>query len=151
MKNIIIGLLLLLKLNLSFCAPHLTTLDGQELYGKDLKGKWLVLEYWASWCDICMGELPHLERVYQKLNRQQVSLFLVNYDGLSPAEISHILNQKHVHIPSLRGQPASMFGVHRISALPMTIIVNPQGKVHKLMYGPEATNYLLNLKKNNKK
>lgn len=150
MKSIIVVLLLLFKLNLSFCAPHLTTLDGQEFYGKDLKGKWLVLEYWASWCDICMGELPHLERVYQKLNHQNVNLFLVNYDGLSPAEIQHILKQKHVRIPSLTGQPASMFGIHRISALPMTIIVNPKGKVHKVMYGPEATQYIRGLKTDKK-
>jgi thiol-disulfide isomerase/thioredoxin len=145
MKNIFIIIILFLKLNLSFSEPHLNTLDGHELYGKDLKGKWLVLEYWASWCDICMGELPHLSKVYQKLDHSKIQLFLVNYDGLSPSEIQHLLNKNKVDIPSLSGRPAAMFGIRSISALPMMIVINPKGKVDKVMYGPEASHYLKKL------
>lgn len=122
----------------SFASPHFTTLSGQQLHGSDLKGKWIVLEYWASWCDICMSELPQLENIYHQMNPQKAKLFLVNYDGLSERQIHKIFSKKHIQIPSLKGDPATMFGMRSVSALPMTMIINPQGKVHKVLYGPEA-------------
>ncbi len=147
MKNIVLVLCLLLNINTSFSAPHLTTLNGQEIYGNELKGKWLVLEYWASWCDICMSQLPHLEQVYQKLNKKNTNMYLVNYDRISTAEIKTIMKKNHVSIPSLMGHPAALFGIHSVSALPMTIIINPQGKVHKVLYGPEASNEIIKITK----
>jgi thiol-disulfide isomerase/thioredoxin len=146
MKNILFYLALCFGLSTaSFANPHFTTLDGHEFYGKDLKGKWLVLEYWASWCDVCMSDLPQLQRIYQEINPQKAKLFLVNYDGLSDRQIHKILDKKHVNIPSLKGDPASLFGMKSVSALPMTMIINPQGKVHKVLYGPEANREILKI------
>jgi thiol-disulfide isomerase/thioredoxin len=147
MKRIILILCLIFNLNTSFSAPHLTTLSGENLYGNQLKGKWLVLEYWASWCDICMSQLPHLQQVYQKINKNKVNMYLVNYDRLSPSEIQKILNKNHVRIPSLMGHPAAMFGIHSVTALPMTIFINPEGKVHKVLYGPEASSQITSITK----
>lgn len=139
MKTIFLFISLILSFNpASFASPHFTTLDGQSFYGKELKGKWIVLEYWASWCDVCMSELPQLEKIYQQINPAKAKLFLVNYDGLSDRQVQKILTKKQVHIPSLKGDPASLFGMKSVSALPMTMIINPQGKVHKVLYGPEA-------------
>lgn len=122
----------------SFAAnkPFITTLDGQNLYGTDLKGRWLILHYWASWCDICMGEMPELQKFYQQLPKQKAQFYMVNYDHLNKSQVQKILSSMGVSIPSLIGNPGRLFGVRGASALPMTIIVNPEGKVLDVAYGP---------------
>ncbi|NBX85431.1 MAG: TlpA family protein disulfide reductase [Gammaproteobacteria bacterium] len=135
---------LLLLLSLIFAMPsfsnstHITTLEGQALYGKDLKGKWLIIHYWASWCDICMGEMPEVQKFYQHLSKSKAKMFLVNFDGLNAKQQKDLLNQQHVNIPSLKGNPAQLFGISQVSALPMTLVVTPEGKVKDVIYGPHA-------------
>ena len=131
-------LLLLTGVICAGAKPYLSTLTGDRLYGNDLKGRWLILHYWASWCDICMSEMPVMEQFYQGLHQNKARLFLVNYDQLSKQEIYQILNKAKVTIPSLEGHPAQLFGIKNADALPMTAFINPNGKVTKLLYGPQT-------------
>jgi hypothetical protein len=94
-----------------------------------------------------MSQFPHLEHVYHKLNKKNVNMYLVNYDRISESEIKMIMKKNHVSIPSLTGHPAALFGIHSVSALPMTIIINPKGKVEKVLYGPEASNEIIKITK----
>jgi thiol-disulfide isomerase/thioredoxin len=122
--------------------PHLTTLEGNNLYGEQLKGRWLIIHYWASWCDICISEMPEIQKFYQRLSAKKAQMFLVNYDQLSAAKQKQLLAKMGVTVPSLKGHPAKLFGIRDVSALPMTIIVNPQGKVAKVFVGPQSVNAL---------
>lgn len=118
--------------------PHLTTLEGKALYGEDLKGRWLIIHYWASWCDICMSEMPEIEKFYQQLSSKNAQMFMVNFDHLSAAKQKQLLADTGVHVPSLKGNPAKLFGIRSVSALPMTMMVGPDGKVKKVLYGPQS-------------
>ncbi|NDH08078.1 MAG: TlpA family protein disulfide reductase [Gammaproteobacteria bacterium] len=131
-------LLLLTGVLFAGTKPYITTLEGEKLNGHDLKGRWLILHYWASWCDICMSEMPVMEKFYQGLPKDKVRLFLVNYDQLSKNEIYQILKKSRVSIPSLEGHPAQLFGIKNADALPMTVVVDPNGKVKDLLYGPQT-------------
>lgn len=138
MKHLLLVLSMFFSIN-GFATPsHMTTLDGKALYGKDLKGKWLIIHYWASWCDICMGEMPEVQKFYQKLSKKKAQMYLVNFDGLDAKQQKSILNQQHVNIPSLQGNPAQLFGISQVTALPMTLVVTPEGKVKKVIYGPQS-------------
>lgn len=127
--------------------PHFTTLEGQYLYGKDLKGRWLILHYWASWCDVCMSEMPEMQKFYQKLSTEKAQMFLVNYDHLTASQQKQLLSQMGVDIPGLQGHPARLFGINDIPALPLTIVVNPNGQVKKVLEGPQNSKSLLLLMK----
>jgi thiol-disulfide isomerase/thioredoxin len=118
--------------------PHLSTLDGKILYGEDLRGRWLIIHYWASWCDICMSEMPKIEKFYQSLSAKNVRFFMVNFDHLSAAKQKKLLLGMGVHAPSLQGNPAKLFGIHSVNALPMTIMVDPEGQVRSVLYGPQS-------------
>ena len=127
--------------------PHFTTLEGQYLYGKDLKGRWLILHYWASWCDVCMSEMPEMQKFYRTLSSKKAQMFLVNYDHLTIVQQQKLMSKMGVNIPGLKGHPAQLFGINEISALPMTIIVNPNGKVKKVLEGPQTSKSLTSLMK----
>ena len=128
--------LFLSTITFSAARPYLETLEGQKLYGSDLKGRWLLLHYWASWCDICMGEMPEVQKFYKGMPREKAQLFLVNYDGLSKEQQKKLLAKMGIRIPSLQGNPGRLFGIRAANALPMTIVVNPEGKVQDVAYGP---------------
>ncbi len=127
--------------------PHLTTLEGQYLYGKDLKGRWLILHYWASWCDVCMSEMPELQRFSHMLSSKKAQMFLVNYDHLSSVQQKQLLGKMGVDIPGLKGHPARLFGINDVPALPLTIMVNPNGQVKQVLEGPQSIKKLLQLMK----
>lgn len=127
--------------------PHFTTIEDQYLYGNDLKGRWLILHYWASWCDVCISEMPEMQKFYHKLSSNNAQMFLVNYDHLSPTQQKQLLGKMGVDIPSLKGHPARLFGINDISALPLTIVVNPNGQVKKVLQGPQTIKNLLQLMK----
>ena len=122
--------------------PHLTTLEGKALYGEDLKGRWLIIHYWASWCDICMSEMSDIQKFYQQLSLKNAQMFMVNFDHLSATKQKKLLGQMGVSVPSLKGNPAKLFGIRSVTALPMTIMVGPDGKVRKVLYGPQSPNSL---------
>ena len=130
-----------------FAAPqaNLTTLEGKTVSSQTIKGKWLILQYWANWCEICMGELPHVQKLYQDIDKSKVNLYMVNFDGLSKRQVNRIFANNHVTVPSLKGDPAGNYGIHGINALPVMIIVNPEGHVAKVLYGPQSERKILNI------
>lgn len=149
MKSLLLFCSILFGINTFAATPHVTTLEGKSLYGKDLQGKWLIIHYWASWCDICMGEMPEVQKFYQKLSKKKANMYLVNFDGLNAQQQKSILTQQHVNIPSLQGNPAQLFGISQVTALPMTLLVTPEGKVKKVLYGPHADGEINQLMQSN--
>src|SRR3990167_11295234 len=76
---------LLLYLILSTTAyPNviLTDMNGKQIDFISLKGKWVMINYWASWCQPCLDEIHELNAFYRH-NHDKVALYAVNYDGLS--------------------------------------------------------------------
>jgi len=131
-----------------FTAPKnlsLTTIQGQVLTKKDLIGRWLILHYWASWCDVCISEMPVIQKLTKTVPLSKAQIFLINYDHLNTSKQLAILHDLGVTAPSLQGNPAAIFGIKDISALPTTIVINPKGEVQKVFIGPQLTETFINL------
>lgn len=146
MKALILILSLFFNVQL-FAASnhHFTTLEGKTVSQEQIKGKWLILQYWANWCEVCMGELPHMQKLYHDIDKSKANMFMVNFDGLSSRQVSRIFNNNHVSIPSLKSDPAGYYGVHGINALPVMIVIDPKGSVKKVLYGPQSERKILSM------
>ena len=59
---------------------ELVTLSGDTVTFSHLRGKILILHFWAAWCKPCMKELPELEKFYQQLDGQPVSILGISID-----------------------------------------------------------------------
>lgn len=57
-----------------------TSLDGQRVSSEGLRGKVVLLDFWASWCSPCMESLPHLKGVYQRFHAHGLEIVGVNFD-----------------------------------------------------------------------
>lgn len=103
-----------------------------------LKGKWVIINYWASWCHSCIEEVPELNRFYQNHKKDPLVLFGVNYDALPPMDQQRIIRRLDMRYPNLLEDPATILNLGDITGVPVTFIFNPKGKLVKTLYGGQT-------------
>ena len=108
--------------------PSFTTIDGKALDAKALKGKILVLDFWATWCGPCMQAVPHMVKLNEEYGNKGVVIIGISADrSLEPlkrAIVQHKMDWVHVHDEG--GRIAGQFGVR---GYPTIFIVSPDFKV----------------------
>ncbi len=113
-------------------ALSLTTLEGESITMADLKGKVVLLDFWATWCGPCVAEIPHLLKVHEKFGaRKDFVMISVSLDGDEKALKTFIKKQKMTwkHVFGEVGgapQAATQFGVVGIPAI---FVLDGQGKI----------------------
>ncbi|MBS0359285.1 MAG: TlpA family protein disulfide reductase [Proteobacteria bacterium] len=111
-------------------------LSGNTYQKNDFKGKWLIINYWASWCKSCYGEIAELNRVHQK--NKNIILLGVNFDLVPINEQKVIAEKMKVEFPVLQQDPAVELNLGEIPQLPVTFIFSPDGKLYKRLVGPQT-------------
>lgn len=114
---------------------RLKDLDGVEHRASDSLGKWLVINFWATWCAPCLEEMPELEKFYRG-NRERADLWGVTFEDTDIAAIRRFVDRLGVTYPILgHGQdPKTGYGTVRV--LPTTFVIDPQGKFYRRFEGP---------------
>lgn len=124
-----------------FAQGVLQSMDNQEIPMSSLIGKWVFINYWASWCHPCVEEIPELNRFYEE-NKQNIAIFAVNYDALPLTEQLQLIKQVGIKYPSLKEDPAETLQLGEIRGVPVTFVFNPQGKLVKTLYGSQTKHTL---------
>lgn len=120
-------------------------IKGKPIPFSSLQGKWVLINYWASWCEPCIEEIPELNRLYQQIDKNKLALFAVNYD-MQPVEMQQQLtSENHIHYPALKEDPAEALQLGDIRGVPVTFIFNPQGILTNTLYGGQTANGLKKL------
>lgn len=117
--------------------PTLTlpTVDGKTYTLAEHRGKWVVINFWATWCAPCLKEMPELSALHAM--RNNVEVVGLAYEDIEPAEMQAFLKAHPVAYPIAivdTYQPPADFAVPR--GLPMTYLIGPDGKVAKQFLGP---------------
>ena len=121
-------------LSLLACAEQQGATPSPRL--KELRGQWVVINYWAQWCNPCIKEIPELNALDQKYD--QVTVLGVNYDGATGPELAQQLQKLGVAFASLEADPAAQLGTPRPVVLPTTLVVDPDGQLAKTLTGPQT-------------
>ena len=69
-----------LKVGDPVALPDITLHDGSVLRAADLKGRVVVLEYWASWCPFCKNTMPHLQKLYDANKARGLEVIMLSID-----------------------------------------------------------------------
>ena len=127
-------LCLAMLLSIAACGGGGSSGDATQL--EDLRGNWVVVNYWAEWCKPCIREIPELNALDREY--PDVSVLGVNYDGASGEELQRQLTALDVQFPTLPIDPASQLGTPRPAVLPTTLILNPEGRLVETLVGPQT-------------
>ena len=131
-------LTLLSTIFLSACSePDYQMFNGSSGNIENLKGKWVVVNYWADWCPPCIKEMPELSAFYND-NKERVTVFAYNFDRLEGEELQQMLIRFKVEVPSILSDPGELFGWEAPPSLPTTYIVDPQGNMKVMLVGPQT-------------
>ena len=108
----------------------LKTLNGKEVKLADLRGKAVLLNFWATWCGPCKIEMPWFEKLQATYGSQGLQVIGVAMDDASPEEIAKFAKDEvHVTYPILLGteQVGTEYG--GIEFLPTTYFIDRNGKI----------------------
>ena len=116
-------------------ALEFDNLDGTPFDASVLRGKRVVINFWAVWCGPCREEIPALERLAQSVRGQGVEILLVNA-GDSRAAIDKFLAKVPVKLRVLRTRGESVnAGAWQVNALPTTAVLDAAGQARWILRG----------------
>jgi len=105
-----------------------TNTEGRTMSTADLKGKVVLVNFWASWCAPCRAEMPSLEALYKKLGKDDRYVFLfINEDDDQAKAIAYLKKDK-LTIPLYTGSGNIPDAIYS-GTLPTTIVLDKEGKI----------------------
>lgn len=117
-----------------------TALDEKPLSLEELRGRVVVLDFWATWCVPCTHAMPQLQKLHEKFSDKPVSVIGVNEDDQrTAAKIQPFLKDKGItfrHVPDPKGKIARKY---KIAGIPCTFLLDKQGTVQSVHVGLSMT------------
>jgi thiol-disulfide isomerase/thioredoxin len=129
------SLSILLALVLVACSPSPES-RGDKLQLDELRGQWVLINYWATWCKPCIQEIPELNALAQQY--PGVTVLGVNFDGSRGQELAQQVGELGIEFAILEQDPAATLGIKRPSVLPTTLVLGPDGELRGTLVGPQT-------------
>ncbi len=126
----------------------LPTPAGPIMRLSDLRGKYVLIDFWASWCGPCRRENPNVIKTYATYKDKGFEIFGVSLDQEKSAWINAIAKDQLTwpHVSDLQYWNSVAAQAYQVSSIPMTFLLDPQGKViAKGLRGESLNQYLANL------
>ena len=106
---------------------RLTDSDGKLHSLGDYRGKWVIVNFWATWCPPCLEEIPDLVAVTEA--RKDVQVFGVAMEFQDSKQVLQFAEGMFVNYPIVLGDRNTADQVGKVQGLPTTFIYDPQGKL----------------------
>jgi cytochrome c biogenesis protein CcmG, thiol:disulfide interchange protein DsbE len=115
-------------------ALQLLDMDGQEMDLSSLRGHWVMVHFWASWCGPCRKEMPSIQRMAETLGPKHVRLILVN-TAESDDTVFSFLGLVAPELPTLLDQDGQVTERWQPRGLPSSFFIGPDGGLRYLALG----------------
>lgn len=111
-----------------------TSPEIQTLALNDLRGRVVLLDFWATWCPPCRASIPRLSELTTRFANRPVSVLGINTEGLPPASVRRAQHQLGARFPSLLddGRAVEAF---QVSSLPTLLLIGKDGRIRRAEIG----------------
>ena len=129
----------------------LMNLDGDTVSLEQLRGRHIMLNFWATWCAPCIKEMPSLQQLQEHFKDRQFQVVAISVDQDSDAAVAAFVEKLNLSFQILLDPATRVSGQYGANALPSTFILNPRGQViaaakgERDWYSQEAIAYLNDL------
>jgi cytochrome c biogenesis protein CcmG/thiol:disulfide interchange protein DsbE len=117
-------------------APNFTLADlsGRSVSLSDYRGKVVLLDFWATWCDPCRDEIPHFVRLQSEYGGQGLQILGVSMDD-GPEPVREFYQHFHINYPVVMGNAKTGELYGGILGLPVAFLIDRDGRIYSRHIG----------------
>jgi len=114
-----------------YLAPDfaLPSLNGQTVRLSDLRGKAVLLNFWATWCAPCRLEMPTMDKAYQEYKNRDLEVLAVSLDAGSKSVVKNFMQELKLDFPVLLDPDMEVLRLYRMVGIPASFLIDKQGIV----------------------
>ena len=137
MRSIIFMLALLMALPVAAEKVDFTLkdLDGKPVSLSDFRGKWVIVNYWATWCPPCLEEIPDLVDLYDE-NRDTIVVLGIAFEEVNQEYLKEFVDSHMISYPIMNTEPIPVTELGPVLGLPTSYIISPDGERVARQEGP---------------
>lgn len=114
---------------------ELTRVDGGKLSSEELKGKVVVLDFWATWCPPCRAEIPGYVEMQKQYEDQGLVIVGVSLDQGGPKVVKDFAKKFGINYPLVMGDQGIVSAFGDIQAIPTTFLIDRDGQIRHRKVG----------------
>ncbi len=120
-------------------APDFTlkSLSGEDISLSGQRGKYVLVNFWATWCGPCKIEMPSLETLHQRFKSKKFSLLAISNDMFGAKIVEPFVKAHNLSFPILLDQQLQASKKFGVVSLPTTFMIDPEGNIIGELRGAE--------------
>ncbi|MCP3030103.1 redoxin domain-containing protein [Halobacillus sp. A1] len=116
----------------------LERLNGEETKLSDLRGKKVMLNFWATWCPPCRAEMPDMEKFHQNEDVEILAVNLTETES-SVGDVEEFADEFGLSFQILKDKNSEVSTIYEVNPVPTSVFIDEEGKIQSVMLG--AMNY----------
>ncbi|MGC9099742.1 MAG: TlpA family protein disulfide reductase [Caldisericum sp.] len=109
--------------------------NGNVVKLSDLKGKVVLLDFWATWCGPCRMTIPHVEAIYEKYKDKGVVVIGINLDQGDLSKVQQFIKEQGMKYLVVTDPNSQVAGLYGVNSIPRFFIIDKNGKIAKTIIG----------------
>ena len=118
-------------------APDFSYIDksGSTVKLSDLRGKVVLIDFWATWCGPCRMTIPHVEAIYEKYKDKGVVVIGINLDEGDVKNVQQFIQAQGMNYLVVRDPNSQVAGLYGVNSIPRFFLIDKNGRIAKMFVG----------------